>query len=276
MTPPSTFSEVLATLSLRRVTAASFVGEQLAAPFNHILGGHVAAQSLIAAAHTVPGRSAHSMHAYFLRAGDARKPVDYDVVELQDGRTFAARRITARQDGQVLAETMASFKATGAQRDDVEYQPAMPTVPAPEELPPPPAHFAESAYDGRWSSLRWFERRVIDADVAPPARSRIWWRPGGEVPDDSALVAAMVVYLSAVTLAEPVNAARGRVGESAQRGHSVLFHRPADFSDWLLYDQSTPTSADALALAGGRMFNRNGDLVCTVEQETYFPPPRGR
>ena len=71
----------------------------------------------------------------------------------------------------------------------------------------------------------------------------------------------MVVYLSAVTLAELVNAARGRVGESAQRGHWCCSTGPADFSDWLLYDQSTPTSADALALAGGRMFNRNGDLV---------------
>ena len=204
MTPPSTFSEVLATLSLRRVTAASFVGEQLAAPFNHILGGHVAAQSLIAAAHTVPGRSPHSMHAYFLRAGDAREPVDYDVVELQDGRTFAARRITARQDGQVLAETMASFKATGAQPDDVEYQPAMPTVPAPDELPPPPAHFAESAYDGRWSSLRWFERRVIEADVAPPSRSRIWWRPGGEGNSSGAGTVGIAGWYSTSSRCAPV------------------------------------------------------------------------
>ena len=75
-----------------------------------------------------------------------------------------------------------------------------------------------------------------------------------------------------MTLAEPVNAVRGKVGLSAQRGHSVLFHRKADLSDWLLYDQSTPSSVDSLALAGGRMFNRNGDLVCTFGQETNFPP----
>ncbi len=270
----STFGEVLATLTLRRVDGTSFVGDQLDAPFNHILGGHVAAQAMVAAAQTAPGRAPHSMHTYFLRAGDSREPVDFEVLDLQEGRTFAARRVTARQGGKVLAEAMASFKTAGDAPDPVEYQPPMPAVPAPEELPEPQPHFAESAYDGRWSSLRWFERRVVDADRVPPARSRIWWRPGGEVPDDSGLVAGMVVYLSAVTLAEPVNAARGTVGESAQRGHSVLFHRPADVSDWLLYDQSTPTSADSLALAGGQMFNRNGDLVCTVEQETYFPPPR--
>lgn len=82
----------------------------------------------------------------------------------------------------------------------------------------------------------------------------------------------MVLYLSAVALSEPANAPRGTVGVSAQRGHSVLFHRPADLSDWLLYDQSSPNSVDSLVLASGQMFNRNGDLVCTVEQETYFPP----
>lgn len=267
----STFDDVLATLSLQRVGAASFVGDQLTAPLNHILGGHVAAQALIAAAHTAPGRAAHSMHTYFLRAGDARWPVDFEVVDLQEGRTFAARRITGRQDDKVLLEAMTSFKATGQRPDVVEYQPPMPSVPAPEDLPEPPPHFAE-AYEGGWASLKWFDRKVVDAENIPPARSRIWWRPRGEVPQDDALIAAMVVYLSAVTLSEPANAPRGTVGVSAQRGHSVLFHRPADLSDWLLYDQSSPNSVDSLALASARMFNRNGDLVCTVEQETYFPP----
>lgn len=259
-------------MSLQRVTATSFVGDQLPAPANHILGGHVSAQTLIAAAHTAPGRAPHSVHAYFLRPGDARRPVDFEVVELQEGRTFAARRVTARQDGQVLLEAMLSFKTIGGQPDEVDYQPPMPTVPAPEALPPPSPQVAESAYVGKWASLRWFERRVVDAENLPPARSRIWWRPGGDVPDDAPLIAALVTYLSAVALAEPVNVARGQRVPSVQRGHSVLFHRPANLRDWLLYDQSSPSSADSLALASAQMFNRNGGLVCTVEQETYFLP----
>lgn len=267
----SSYAEVLAALSLRRVDELSFVGDQLAAPLNHILGGHVAAQALIAAAHTAPGRTPHSMHVYFLRAGDARRPVDFEVVSLQEGRTFSARRITARQDGRMLLEAMTSFTVAGAAPDGVEYQPTMPEVPAPEGLPEPAPHFAE-AYEGGWASLKWFDRKVVDAATTAPARTRIWWRPRGEVPEDATLIAAMVVYLSAVTLAEPVNVPRGQVGESAQRGHSVLFHRPADLRDWLLYDQWTPSSTGSLALASGQMFNRTGDLVCTVEQETYFPP----
>lgn len=271
----SSLTDVLATLDLQRVSPTIFVGKQLPAPANHILGGHISAQALLAASLTAPSRAPHSVHTYFLRPGDARRPVDFDVVDLQEGRTFSARRVTARQDGQVLLEAMSSFKADTGSADAV-YQPAMPDVADPESLPPVPPHSAESSdrSEGMWSSLRWYERRIVDAEVSPPARSRIWWRPDGDVPSDGVLTAVLVTYLSAVTLTEPAYAARGRLSASAQRDHSVWFHAPADLSDWLLYDQSSPSSADSLALASGTMFNRDGQLVCTVRQEMYFPPAR--
>jgi acyl-CoA thioesterase len=271
----SSYPEVLAALSLRRVDDMSFVGDQLRAPDNHVLGGHVAAQALIAAAHTAPGRAAHSMHVYFLRAGDARRPADFDVVTLQEGRTFSARRVTARQDGRVLLEAMVSFKVSSGTGDGVEYQPPMPAVPAPDDVPLAPRAIT-AAYEGDWLSLKWFDRLVIDAEATTPAWSRIWWRPRGEVPEDPAVVAALVVYLSAATLAGMVTMSRGLRGESAQRGHSVVFHRPADLRDWVLYDKCTPSGTDSLALASGRMFNRDGVLVCTVAQEMYFPPAESR
>lgn len=267
----SSLRDVLATLNLRRAGDNLFVGEQLPAPFNHILGGHISAQALLAAGLTAPGRRVHSMHTYFLRPGDARRPVDFDVVGLQEGRTFSARRVTARQDDEVLLEAMASFKHDTA--DDTHYQPQMPDVTGPESLPSAVSHSAEETDGGRgqWSSLRWFERRVVDAGTTPPARTRIWWRPDGEVPDDPAVHTSLVAYLSAVTLTEPPFAIRGALGVSAQRDHSVWFHRPARLSDWMFYDQSSPSSVDRVALAGGRMYNRTGELVCTVRQEMYFP-----
>lgn len=273
----SSLTDVLASLRLECVNANFFVGTQLSAPDNHILGGHLGAQALMAASHTAPGRSPHSVHTYFLRPGDASRPVDFEVVELQEGRSFSARRTTARQDGTVLLEAMSSFRAASTVASDVEYQPAMPVAPAADELPYVTPHFAESAEvsEGKWASLRWFERRIVEAGTAPPARSLIWWRPDGAVPDDPMLHACLVAYLSAVTLTEPAFAVRPAFGSSAQRDHSVWFHGPADLSDWLLYDQSSPSSADHLALAAGQMFNRDGALVCTVKQEMYFPPARG-
>ncbi len=272
----SSLRDVLASLNLERVNASFFAGDQLPAPANHILGGHISAQALMAASHTAPGRAPHSVHTYFLRPGDARRPVDFEVAELQEGRTFSARRVTARQDGQVLLEAMSSFKAPGAE-GGFGYQPPMPAAAEPESLPHVAPHFADTpeAAAGQWSSLRWFERRIVDAASLPPARRLIWWRPDGEVPDDPVLTASLVAYLSAVTLTEPAFAARGELGPSLQRDHSVWFHGPAVLTDWLLYEQDSPSSADGLALARGRMFNRNGDLVCTVGQEMYFPPRRG-
>ncbi|MGD9619279.1 MAG: acyl-CoA thioesterase [Mycolicibacterium sp.] len=270
----SSLGDVLATMQLRRSGPARFVGRQLPAPANHILGGHISAQALLAASATTPGRPPHSVHTYFLRPGDARLPVEFEVAELQEGRRFSARRVTARQDGKILLEAMSSFKSRDGGAMAFGYQPAFPEVPQPESLPPVPPHVAESdeASPGQWASLRWFERRVVDLEQSPPARSVIWWRPDGDIPDDATLAASLVAYLSAVTLTEPAYAARGRVVASAQRDHSVWFHGPAVLADWLLYEQSSSSSTHTLALASGTMFNRNGDLVCTVRQEMYFPP----
>ncbi|UXA13460.1 thioesterase family protein [Mycobacterium sp. SMC-8] len=270
----SSLGDVLASMQLDRAGATSFVGAQLPAPANHILGGHICAQALLAASLTAGDRTPHSVHTYFLRPGDARLPVAFEVTSLQEGRTFSARRVTARQGEEILLEAMSSFKSPTPA--GVTYQPPCPVVAQPDSFPRVSPHFAESdgVSKGMWASLRWFERRIVDADTDPPARSLIWWRPDGAVPDDPALTASLVAYLSAVTLTEPAYAARGGISAAAQRDHSVWFHAAADLSDWLLYDQSSPSSTDTLALAGGTMFNRSGELVCTVRQEMYFPPPR--
>ncbi|OBK97643.1 acyl-CoA thioesterase II [Mycobacterium asiaticum] len=273
----SSFGDVLATMDLERVDPWHFVGQQLPAPANHILGGHISAQALLAASYTAPGRAPRSVHTYFLRPGDSRRPVEFEVVDLQEGRRFSARRVTARQEGKILMEAMSSFKVAEPGSAEVVYQPPMPAAPQPESLPWVAPHLAESdeRTQGRWASLRWFERRLVAAAEGPPARSAMWWRPDGEVPDDPVLTASLVAYLSAVTLTEPAFAARGSVGDSSQRDHSVWFHAPAVLSDWLLLERSSPSSVDSLALASGTMFNRTGELVCTVRQEMYFPPHRG-
>ncbi|ADU01693.1 acyl-CoA thioesterase [Mycolicibacterium gilvum] len=272
----SSLGDVLASMQLRSVGDGLFAGAQLPAPANHILGGHISAQALLAASLTAPGRAPHSVHTYFLRPGDSRHAVTFEVVKLQEGRTFSARRVTARQGDEILLEALSSFKLPTEAPGGVTYQPPCPDVPAPESLPVVAPHSAEShSAEGTWASLRWFERRVVDAATGPPAPARIWLRPDGEVPDDPVLTASLVAYLSAVTLTEPAYAARSGLVMAAQRDHSVWFHAAADLSDWMLYDMASPSSADTLALARGTLFNRSGELVCTVRQEMYFPPPRG-
>ncbi|MGB3481415.1 MAG: acyl-CoA thioesterase domain-containing protein [Mycobacterium sp.] len=265
----STLPEVLATLDLLQVNQTLFRGVQLDGPAHHILGGHIGAQALVAAAHTVSAdRPVRSMHAQFLRSGDARRHVDFEVIALHDGGTFSTRRATARQSGAILMEATVSFSAPAG--DDVAYQPVIPVVPQPESLTSRPA-------DGTWASLEWFERR----SVVDPAEdtARIWWRPDGCPPPSPTLTTALVAYLSAVTPVEAALAARRggqEVGPASMVDHSVWFHGVADLSDWLLYEQRSASGAQRRALTTGRMYNRNGSQVCTAAQEVYLPAPRPR
>lgn len=282
----SSLGQVLATLHLEQVDERFYAGTQLDAPANHILGGHISAQALIAAGRSAPGRTPHSLHSYFLRPGDASRDVEFEVTPLQEGRRFSARRVTARQDGEVLLESMASFQVPAPDDEQVEFQPPMPAVPEPDSLPVAPAHFANTAEASGapdvWASLRWYERRTIDSARLPPARTRIWWRPDvrdsdgipGELTEQPLLTRALVAYLSAVSLTEPAFATRPTFTPGVQRDHSVWFHAAPVLTDWLLYDQTAPSSAVGRTLAAGSMYNRNGDLVCTTKQEMYFPPAR--
>src|SRR5690348_2578968 len=80
-----------------------FVGPSERQPRHRVFGGQVLAQSLIAASRTVPeDRAVHSMHGYFLRAGDADKSITFGVERLRDGRSCSARQVHAYQDGQPI------------------------------------------------------------------------------------------------------------------------------------------------------------------------------
>ena len=91
-----------------------------------IFGGLVAAQSLIAACRTVEGRVAHSLHGYFLREGDTSVPVIYHVDRIRDGRSFATRRVVAKQHGEAIFNLSVSFQAP---EDGLEHQTSAPEAP---------------------------------------------------------------------------------------------------------------------------------------------------
>jgi acyl-CoA thioesterase II len=282
-TPPPvlTLSQLLDTFNLEQVNAEFFVGNQIDEINHHIVGGHIAAQALMAASRTVPERLPHSMHLYFLRRGDARYPVDFEVVALHDGGTFSARRVTARQFGAVLLEGIASFSAPV---ESHVYQPPPPNLPQPESLPTLAEQLADYAgeRDGWWVRQQPVEMRYVDPPARlaldlvepPPARIRMWWRPNGVAPSDPIIADCLAVYVSGRTLLESAMIARRTTplgpGYSALIDHAVWFHHPPDLSDWLLYEQHSPSGTGGRGLAQGSMFNHTGQLVCTTTLECYF------
>lgn len=279
--PVLTLSEVLDTFELERVNAEFFVGNQIDEIDHHIVGGHIAAQALMAASRTVSERLPHSMHLYFFRRGDARYPVDFEVTALHDGGTFSARRVTARQFGAALLEGIASFSAPV---ESTVYQQQPPDLPQPESLPTLAEQLGAYAGEraGWWVRQQPIEMRYVDPparlaldlDDPPPARIRMWWRPNGIAPRDVILADCLAVYVAGRTLIESAMIARRTTplgpGLSALMDHAVWFHHPPDLSDWVLYEQHSPSGVGGRGLAHGSMFNRTGQLVCSTTLEGYF------
>ncbi|MGE2690566.1 acyl-CoA thioesterase [Mycolicibacterium pulveris] len=272
-------AEIIATLEVQRRDEHLFVATQLDNPAHHIIGGHIAGQALMAAGRTAPGRVPHSLHVYYVRAGDARHPVELRVDPARDGGTLSTRQVTAVQDGQILLEALVSLTEPV---ESTEYQAPMPDVTDPEALAPVQEQLASYAgeYGGHWVQPQPFERRYVDApprlaleSPEPSPRLRMWWRPAEPVPSDEILHSCLLTYLSGTTMLEAALVMRRAtpIGTfNALIDHALWFHRPVDLSDWVLSDQFSASGIAGRGLTTSTMYNRAGQLVCIATQELYF------
>ena len=257
-----------------------FEGRSQRMPHNRVYGGQVLSQSLIAASRTVreehPERVPHSLHAYFMRAGDDTLPIRFAVERMRDGRSFSTRRVHAIQRGRPILSLTASFQDPAG---GLDHHDPMPDVPAPEDLPSVADIFGGIDHPrAQHLAARPVDHRYVEGDIAMrvpgehEARQHVWIRAVGEIPDDPFLRAAVLAYLSDYTLLESVLRRHGRpwIDQSlrvASLDHSMWFHRPADPSEWLLYSQEAPSAQSGRGLGVGRVFTRDGALTTTVTQE---------
>jgi acyl-CoA thioesterase II len=272
-------AELLSTLDLVESGDGIFIAEQKDNATHHIVGGHIAAQALMAASRTVTDRLPHSLHVYLLRAGDARYPVQMEVSSLRDGGSLSTRRVIGRQGDEVLLEAMVSFSVA---MEAADYQQPRPVVPDPETLPPVEEQlqaFADEA-NGFWVNPQWIDRRYIDPPPRlaidlpePPERTRMWWRTTEPVIDDPIVNSCLLTYFSGTALLDSTLSMRRGTHVttfSALIDLAIWFHRPADLTDWVLSDQVSPSGINGRGLASATLYNRAGQLVCSATQELYF------
>ena len=243
-----------------------------------VFGGQVAGQALVAAGRTVPEeRKVHSLHAYFIRGGDPRVPIVYEVDRIRDGRSFTTRRVVAVQHGKAIFSLSASFQK---QETGIDHADEMPAVPGPESLPT----FAERLEDDpdiaearQWPrpiDLRyvndppWVTRRTGEVS----AHNRVWMRADGRLPDEDLLHVCVLTYASDMTLLDSPLARHGVYWEvdpviGASLDHALWFHRPFRADEWFLYDTASPSASGGRGLATGRFFAQDGRLIATVVQE---------
>lgn len=275
-------ADLLAILDLETIERDRYRGLSPRSAWQRVFGGQVAAQALVAAQRTVPAdRFVHSLHGYFMRPGDISVPILYEVARPRDGGSFSTRQVLAIQHGEAIFSLSASFKRD---EDGLDHQIAMPEgVPDPETLPGREALMAmmgENAPDTirrYWARPRPFELRPVGLDhyvsrkkLAP--RQDVWVKAMGPIPEDRLTQAAVLAYLSDMTLLDTATFAHGLSVfdadvQAASIDHAVWFHRAARLDDWLLYSQDSPSASGARGFTRGSIFTRDGRLVASVAQE---------
>ncbi len=261
-----------------------FTGVSHYMPNGRVFGGQVLAQSLVAASRTVADdRPVHSMHGYFLRAGDSRRGITFAVDRIHDGRSFSTRRTQAYQDGVPIFSMIASFQDVGP---GMSHEIPMPTgMPEPESLPDLEDHLVglHPLEMRRWAD-RPIEIRHIPSPIYTSVESEhtphqaVWLRVRHELPNDPLLHRAALAYASDMTIQESILRAHGIPWltdglKVASLDHAMWWHRDGRVDEWMLYVQESPSASGGRGLGTGRIYTRDGVLLASVAQEAMVRLP---
>jgi acyl-CoA thioesterase-2 len=276
---PETVDELIGILDLQQSAENVFVGQNAGSPRQRVFGGQVLAQALTAGYRTVPERRvAHSLGAYFLRAGVAGTPISYTVEVTRDGANFSARRVVAAQGERVIFTMVCSFHELEPGLDHADAIPA--DIAPPLECPPlsevlgARSRRATEAWRQEFGVLETrfaSDTSTLSSSGQRDAAMKVWVRAESALPADPKLHQAVLAYASDLTLLavstvpHPVEFGAPNM-QVASIDHSMWFHRPARADEWLLYDQVSPSASAGLGFSFGRLF-ANGRLAASCAQE---------
>ncbi|WP_421711103.1 acyl-CoA thioesterase II [Alcanivorax sp.] len=273
--------ELMALFDLEQLENNLFRGQSQANGQQSVFGGLVAGQALLAASKTVPAdRSVHSLHAYFLRAGDFTKPIVYDVDRIRDGRSFTTRRVNAIQHGRPIFSLAASYQV---EEEGVAHQAPMPEVAGPEGLENDeaarqklvarlPEQYREAFLQDRPVEFRPVTPRdPISSQPEPPLRE-VWFKVVDSVEADPMTQRALLAYCSdfglmgTAMLPHGMNFWQPHV-QCASIDHAMWFHGDFRIDEWLLYRSESPFAGGSRGMNFGSIYRQDGTLVASVAQE---------
>ena len=277
----SDLDKLLKLLEVEQIDKYLFSGSSPKRP-SRIFGGQVLAQSLNAAQRTVDAtRTAHSMHAYFLRPGNPNKKIIYEVDPIRDGKSFTTRSVVARQDSVAIFNSSISFHI---EEPGLSHQFDMLQVPPPEQL--------ESDYD-RWSRLAQESPGKVEAPESHPIERRavrqrdflnpqpeapqqqVWVRALGDLGTDLCRHQTVMAFMSDFVLLGTALLPHPYTGMSkglqwASLDHALWFHRPFKADEYLLYCLDSPITAGGRGFSRGAFYTRDGILVASTAQESLL------
>ncbi len=260
---PSTFAEVM---GLEAHGPDTWVGVSPEYTWGRVYGGQVVAQALYSALKTVEdGFHPHSLHAYFIRGGDSKEPIRFEVDRLRDGRSFCTRATVARQSGGAILHLSCSFQRD---EEEAEIQTArMPLVPDPEDM---------SKQTTGWP---WIMERRSMMTYPGAGKSLGWVRLTDPLDDDPALHVCGLAFTSdtlqfpAARSLHPLHVPERDHHEvfiGASLDHAMWFHRPLRADDWHLYEWECRGLRGARGMTVGNLFGADGSHVASIAQEVLL------
>ncbi len=273
-------TRLLDILDLQKIEENLYLGQNETQAPQRLFGGQVVAQATRAAYATVEGLQMHSLHGYFMRAGDAQRPVLYEIERIRDGRSFTTRRVLAIQNGEAIFSMDISFQV---QEPGFDHAHPMPNVPLPQELADDLAVAqAIDKDDPRMSAIvkveRPFETRSVFKLGSPEwAQDRyfspIWIRFREPVArTDQVLARCLLAYasdmsvVSTASLPHQSQVPRDRL-QMASLDHALWVHREVPIDQWILFHKRTSTAQDSRGMVHADFYGEEGQLVASVTQE---------
>lgn len=258
-----------------------FTGMAIPGAHGRAFGGQVIGQGLMAAGQTVPDRLPHSLHAYFLRAGDNALPIDYQVERDLDGGTFSNRRVIALQEGKPILNMAVSFHNGDR---GFTHRVAMPAVGGPEtafsdaewaaahgnDLPPA---LKRRLLRPRPIEIRRLVPPMVRSGKAEDAAHAVWLRAVAPLDDAPQLLhRAVLAFFSDMglmsTALRPHGVDWSRPGlQGASIDHALWFHDTVDVSQWMLYAMESPWADHGRGMNRGQIFAADGRLLASAAQE---------
>ena len=269
-------------LALERIEVNLFRGVSPEDGPGRIFGGQVIAQSLLAAYETVEERVCHSLHCYFIRPGDPRIPILFEVDRSRDGGTFTTRRVIAVQNGKQIFNLAASFQTP---EDGFEHQAPMPAVRSAGEMASEADAQKAKVMEGMTEEMRRMMNRPRPIEMVgrdnygfgrkpkpSEPKSDTWMRAVAPIGDDVRMHQVILAYASDMNLLSTAMRPHGVAWQtpglqSASLDHAMWFHKASNFNDWHLYTQDSPSASGGRGFVRGAIYSEDGTLVASVAQE---------
>jgi len=284
----NSIEDLIAVLTLEKKSKKKYIGVSKTIGSPNVFGGQVLAQALSAANNSVSDhRVLHSLHAYFLEAGNLELPIIYSVKEMRDGGSFSTRRVTAKQNGKRIFILAASFHKK--EEGHEHQQDCKSDIKQPEELlswsdmldqmgeflPKQLKYFLEIERPIEFKPT--FIVNPLDLKDLPPF-SDVWFKVKGNPTNvDLAVKQQILTYISDYNILNSTlypNASKANFGNTqmASLDHSMWFFRDFDLDDWMLYKTESPNAFGARCFSRGNIYSRKGDLIASVAQEGLIRP----